>query len=77
LLTRVHHAPVYRQPRKTGLVAAEAEDDDEHPGGVPDMHIMTGNHRSSFKKWRENQPSLAPYLDKPISRLKTTNSKSS
>jgi nitrogen fixation protein len=31
------------------LVAAEAEDDDEHPRGVRDMHRLIGNHISNFK----------------------------
>jgi hypothetical protein len=55
LLVRAHHALVYGQSGKTRLVAAEAEDDDEHPGRARDMHRMMGNHRSSFKKRSENR----------------------
>jgi len=50
LLVRAHHTPVYKQPRKTHMVATEAEDDDEHPGGACDMQRMMENHRSSLKK---------------------------
>jgi hypothetical protein len=50
LLVRAHHAPMYRQPRKTCLVTAEAEYDDEHPSEARDMHRMKGNHRYSLKK---------------------------
>jgi hypothetical protein len=55
LLVRAHHALVYGQSGKIRLVAAEAEDDDEHLGGARDMHRMMGNHRFSFKKGSENR----------------------
>jgi len=76
LLACAHHTLVYGQPWKSRLVAAEVEDDAEHPKGARDMHRLTGNHRSSLKKWPENRAWHNTKIN-PKHRLKLTNSKSS
>jgi hypothetical protein len=65
-----------RKPWKSRLVAAEVEDHAEHPKGARDMHRLTGNHRSSLKKWPENRAWHNTKIN-PKHRLKLTNSKSS
>jgi hypothetical protein len=60
LLGRAHHTPVYGAPGKIRLVAAEAKNNDEHPGGARDMHKMTKNHRFSFKKCIKTELDILP-----------------
>jgi hypothetical protein len=66
LPVREHHALVYGESGKTRLVAAEVEEDDEHPGWARDMQRMMGNHRSSFKKGSENRARHLIYINDQI-----------